>query len=124
MASIKGRKLGRHILVDFFGVAPAKLRQRKPLMNVLCAALRKGGFNIIRQTGSHKFYGGGKGVTGFVLLAQSHAAFHTYPEYGYLALDIYSCGTHDPRPIVKAVQAYLSPKRVSRIYHQRGLRIS
>ena len=123
MASLKGKKLGRHVLVDFFGVAPAKLRQRKTLMNVLCSALRKEDFSIIERTGSHKFQGGGQGVTGFVLLAQSHAAFHTYPEYGYLALDIYSCGTHDPRPIVKAVQTFLSPKKVSRIFHRRGVRV-
>ena len=46
MASIKRTRLGRHILVDFFGVGSKKLQDRKRLMEVLRSALKKGGFNI------------------------------------------------------------------------------
>lgn len=120
MASIKRTRLGRHILIDFFGVNAKKLRDRNKLMGVLRNALRKSGFTIIKEAGSHKFKGGGKGVTGFILLAQSHAAFHSYPEYGYIALDIYSCGSHDPEPIVEFIQKHLQPKRTSRFFHRRG----
>jgi S-adenosylmethionine decarboxylase len=116
----KHRMQGEHLLVDFFGVAKEKLRDRKKLMGVLCAALKKNGFSIIRKTGSHKFEGGGQGVTGFVLLAQSHAAFHSYPEWGYIALDIYSCGGYDPGPIARAMEEHLDPKKVRRIFQRRG----
>ena len=92
-------------------------------MRVLCSALKEAGFHILRKTGSYQFEKGGQGVTGFVLLAESHAAFHSYPEWGYMALDIYSCGRHDPRPIAKIVQAYLCPKKVVRIFRKRGLRV-
>ncbi|MBF0571174.1 MAG: adenosylmethionine decarboxylase [Candidatus Omnitrophica bacterium] len=111
---------GRHLLVDFFGVDEDKLRNRRELMRILCSALRDAGFNILRKTGSHKFEGGGEGVTGFVLLSESHAAFHSYPECRYLALDIYSCGRHDPEPIAKAVRQYLCPKKVKTVYQKRG----
>ena len=113
-------KLGKHLLADFFGVEALKLQNRQKLMEVLCCALRKGGFHIIRETGSHKFQSGGKGVTGFVLLAQSHAAFHSYPEYGYIALDIYSCGKYDPKLIVADMQKYLKPTKVRRFFCERG----
>lgn len=126
MASLSRRKsqLGRHILVDFFGVRPEKLRQKRKLMNVLCRALRKSGFNLIEQAMGHQFAGGGRGVTGFVLLAQSHAAFHSYPEYGYIAFDIYSCGTHDPRPVIQAMSHYLHPQKTHRFFHKRGLKVN
>ena len=93
-------------------------------MNVLRHAIKKGGFTIIKEAGSHKFKGGGQGVTGFILLSQSHAAFHSYPEYGYVAFDIYSCGSHDPEPIVKSIKKHLQPKRTSRFFHRRGTVIS
>ncbi len=123
MASIKRTRLGRHILIDFFGVDAKKLKDRNKLMAVLRHALKEGGFSIIREAGSHKFKGGGQGVTGFILLAQSHAAFHSYPEYGYIALDVYSCGSHDPKPIVKSIEKYLQPKKVSSLFHSRGTMI-
>ncbi len=91
-------------------------------MQILGSALKERGFNVIRQSDSHKFQGGGQGVTGFFMLAQSHAAFHSYPEYGYLALDIYSCGSHDPKPVAEAVKRFLQPRRVSRVFHRRGMR--
>ena len=89
-------------------------------MRVLCSSLKKNGFSIIRKTGSYKFEGGGQGVTGFVLLAQSHAAFHSYPEWNYIALDVYTCGGFDPEPIVSAMERHLDPEKVRRIFQKRG----
>ncbi len=111
---------GKHLLVDFFGVAADKLRHRKQLMAVLCDALQKEGFNILTKTASHQFKGGGQGVTGFVLLCESHAAFHSYPEKGYIALDIYTCGHHQPVKIAKILEEYLRPSYVKRVMQKRG----
>ena len=116
----KHRMQGSHLLADFFGVAKEKLRDREKLMRVLCAALKKKGFSIKRKTGSYKFQGGGQGVTGFVLLAQSHAAFHSYPEWNYIALDVYSCGGYDPGPIAEAMEQYLRPRRMKIVFQKRG----
>ena len=111
---------GKHVLVDFYGVSAEKLRNRRALMVVLCRALRQAGFSILRKTGSHQFKNGGQGVTGFALLAESHAAFHSYPEKNYLALDIYTCGAHDPQYIANAIEAYLMPKATKRFMQKRG----
>lgn len=123
MAPVKKHSLrpepGRHLLVDFFGVAPRRLRDGKGMMEVLDRALRASRFDIIRRS-SHKFRGGGKGVTGIFILAQSHAAFHSYPESGYLALDVYTCGRHDPEPIARRLERFLRPRRVARLLHTRG----
>lgn len=112
---------GRHLLVDFFGVSPKRLRDRRGLMATLGAALKGHGFTIVQsRSGSHKFRGGGRGVTGFFLLAQSHAAFHSYPENGYLALDVYTCGRADPREIAAALKRFLKPKRSVASLRKRG----
>jgi S-adenosylmethionine decarboxylase len=112
---------GRHLLVDFFGVAPGRLRDRRGLMATLGAALKKSGFTIVRRrSGFHKFPSGGKGVTGFFLLAQSHAAFHSYPENGYLALDVYTCGEADPRRIADALKRFLKPRSAKTALRRRG----
>jgi S-adenosylmethionine decarboxylase len=111
---------GKHLLVDFFGVSPDKLRNRPKLMSVLCMALKKEGFNILRKTGSVQFKTGGKGITGFCLLSESHASFHSYPEYGYLALDIYSCGKPAPEAIAQAMEQFLLPLKKKKVLHNRG----
>jgi S-adenosylmethionine decarboxylase len=112
---------GRHLLVDFFGVDAPRLRDRAGMMKTLSAALRAAGFTIVRRrSGSHKFAGGGRGVTGFFLLAQSHAAFHSYPEHNYLALDVYTCGSADPKKISDALKRFLKPRRVTAALRRRG----
>jgi S-adenosylmethionine decarboxylase len=121
MASLKDiKETGLHILVDFFGVNAKMLRNREKIMLILRKALKKAGFKVIQEAGGHTFRSGGKGVTGFILLAQSHAAFHSYPEYNYMALDIYSCGGYDTKPIVKVIEDYLKPKKVVFFYCKRG----
>lgn len=49
---------------------------------------------VIGQPQWHVFPGPG-GITGLYLLSESHLSVHTFPEHGYLALNLYSCG---PRP--------------------------
>ena len=122
MADLKNRsKLGKHLLVDFFGVDREKLQDRIKLMKILRSALKEAGFRIIKEAGSHKFHEGGKGVTGFILLAESHAAFHSYPEYGYIAFDIYACGKHSPDSVAEKMEKHLSPAKVSHILYRRGV---
>ena len=115
--------LGSHLLVDFFGVDRKRLQGRSKLMEVLRSALKEAGFRMIKEAGSYKFNGGGKGVTGFILLAESHVAFHSYPEYEYMALDIYSCGKHNPKPIVDEMEKHLNPRKVTRIFYKRGIKL-
>lgn len=112
--------VGIHMLVDYFGVDPVKLRDERGLMQALGTAVRESGFTVIKEAGSHAFPGGGQGVTGFILLAQSHAAFHSYPEHGYLALDVYSCGKSDPERIARDMERYLVPEKTVRSFRERG----
>ena len=80
-------------------------------MRVLKEALALAGFHSIRSV-EHHFVERGAGFTGMVLLAESHAAVHTYPERKYLALDIFACGNVDPSSVIDALVSDLGPGAV------------
>jgi S-adenosylmethionine decarboxylase proenzyme len=66
----------------------------------------------------HRF--AGQGVTGVVLLAESHFALHSWPEHGYAAADFYTCGASDPARAVEVLAACLEAQRVDVMAVDRG----
>ncbi len=73
----------------------------------------------------HRFGGGGGGVTGVVLLAESHLAVHTWPELAAVTIDVYVCnvsGDNGARAeaLLAALEAAFRPQRVQRHRLQRG----
>ncbi|HST61568.1 MAG TPA: adenosylmethionine decarboxylase [Longimicrobium sp.] len=112
--------IGRHVLADLHGIPVTSLRDRGLLLATLREALTREGFHILRQV-SHSFPGEIAGATGVFLLGESHAAFHSYPEFEYLSVDIFSCGSADPAAAVAYVEAVLRPSRVHLSSHDRGL---
>ena len=61
------------------------------------------------------------GVTGTVLLAESHLAIHTWPERDFAAIDIFMCGSCDPYEAVKTLKEALKPEYVQLNEARRGL---
>ena len=55
-------------------------------------------------------FGVGQGVTGVVLLAESHISVHTWPELGYAALDIFMCGRADPHQALAVIETGFLPQ--------------
>ena len=102
----------RHLLADLSGIAEERLRDSDGIMDRLEDALTRAGFHVVKLV-SHKFDGGGEGFTGVVILSESHAVIHTYPEFGYLAFDLYSCGPVDPCAPLKELEAELKPEKVT-----------
>jgi S-adenosylmethionine decarboxylase len=111
--------IGKHVFADIYGVAPALLRDEKKLMAIMSQALHQCHFTVINRL-SFTFSGGGFGVTGIFLLSESHAAFHTYPEIPYIALDIFSCGTSDPEEALAILLETLHPEHVTQKVERRG----
>jgi S-adenosylmethionine decarboxylase len=114
--------VGTHHLAEFYGVDARTLQDESLLMTTLGAALDAAGFHVL-QSSSYRFSAGGFGVTGFFLLSESHLAFHSYPEYAYLALDLFSCGSAQPEQVLGDLRAALAPSSVEVSKHQRGQRI-
>ena len=86
--------IGRHLLIDFHEVSAERLDDAELLSRLLAEAARRGGLTPLGPPVLHRFEGGG--LTGYLLLSESHIAVHTYPELGFAALDIFACGAGDP----------------------------
>ncbi|MEJ2415509.1 MAG: adenosylmethionine decarboxylase [Exilibacterium sp.] len=67
-----------------------------------------------RVLGAHFHpFGQGLGVTGVLILAESHMSVHTWPEYNYAAFDIFMCGDCQPEIAAERIAAYDSRARTS-----------
>lgn len=80
---------GRHLILDLYDCDPGILDDYDLLQELLQTALLMANATILRIIGE-KFKP--QGVTLLALLAESHASIHTWPEIGYAALDLYTCG--------------------------------
>jgi S-adenosylmethionine decarboxylase len=80
---------GRHLILDLYDCDPGILDDYEELQRLLEASLVLAKANILRIIGE-KFKP--QGVTLLALLAESHASVHTWPEIGYCAIDLYTCG--------------------------------
>jgi S-adenosylmethionine decarboxylase len=85
---------GTHLLADFEGVAPMLLSDAAAIEDVLRQAALAAGARILH--GHFHTFGAGGGVTGVLLLAESHISIHTWPEDGFAALEIFMCGAARP----------------------------
>ncbi|KHL74524.1 S-adenosylmethionine decarboxylase [Pseudomonas putida] len=85
---------GYHTIWDITGASAKLLSNDKALHRFFLAALQASGFTIISDM-VHKFSSNGEGVTGIFLLSESHLSYHTYPERGYISIDVYTCGKNN-----------------------------
>jgi len=86
--------LGRHILCEAYGCDPEVLNDRKVVEQIMVDAALLAGAEV-REVAFHKF--SPQGVSGVVVISESHLAIHTWPELGYAAIDVFTCGsTVDP----------------------------
>jgi spermidine synthase len=81
--------LGRHILVEFFGCSPEVMNDVSKIETSMVDAADKAGATVINST-FHYF--SPYGVSGVVVIQESHLAIHTWPEYQYAAVDLFTCG--------------------------------
>ena len=80
--------LGLHILMEFYDCSPTVLDDDKLLEELMIEAAEKASATIIKSV-FHKF--SPQGVTGVVVVAESHLAIHTWPEKQYAAVDFFTC---------------------------------
>jgi S-adenosylmethionine decarboxylase len=80
---------GRHLILDLYGCDQQLLDDYDALQGLMESALQMSNATILRIIGE-KFKP--QGVTLLALLAESHCSIHTWPEIGYAAVDLYTCG--------------------------------
>lgn len=111
--------LGRQILVEFYDCDQSRLNDVSFIEQALLHGTRESGATIISHN-FHKF--SPYGVSGVVVIAESHVAIHTWPEYRYAAVDIFTCGdTIDPWNIQEILKEQFDSGNVSSMEMKRGL---
>lgn len=111
--------LGRQILVEFYDCDKEVLNDVVAIRDAMMEGTRRSGATIVTDT-FHAF--SPHGVSGVVVIAESHVTIHTWPEYGYAAVDVFTCGeTINPWVIQKHLEESFDSKKVSSMEMKRGL---
>jgi S-adenosylmethionine decarboxylase len=83
--------VGKHCILELYACDSARLDDEAFLRDTITAAAKRAGATLLNLI-THRF--DPQGVTGLALLAESHISIHTWPESGYAAVDVFTCGDH------------------------------
>lgn len=110
------RFAGTHLLVDLWDAT--NLDSPEEIDRVLREAAIVAGATILHSHFHHFSPNGG--VSGVVVLAESHISIHTWPERNFAALDIFMCGACDPYTSIPVLQRFFKPERIVLDEQRRG----
>ncbi|WP_257352143.1 adenosylmethionine decarboxylase [Pseudalkalibacillus decolorationis] len=108
---------GQHIVIDAYGCREEILNNMDKLEELLTAAINSLGMEIISSK-FHLFQP--QGVTGTIVISTSHFSIHTWPENGYVAMDLYTCGNYDLWPQVENILKQINAEKVTLYEIKRG----
>jgi S-adenosylmethionine decarboxylase len=103
------RYAGTHLIIDLWGA------ERLDDLAHVEAALRDA-VTAARATLLHihlHHFTPNQGISGVVVLAESHISIHTWPENGYAALDVFMCGDAEPEATIPVLRAAFKPERLA-----------
>jgi len=114
--------LGKHLLLELKDCNKEVLNDLGFLKGTLLSAANESGAIVLGES-FHPF--NPQGISGVVIIAESHLSIHTWPEYGYAAADIFTCGNSvRPEKAAKVLIEKLGAKNHSVIEIQRGLLVT
>ena len=113
------KALGIHLLVELNGCDPKLLNDINIIKDIMLAAANESGVTVLGES-FHQF--SPQGVSGVILIAESHLSIHTWPEHGYAGADIFTCGTRvQPQKAAEVIIERLKPRTHSIIQMYRGM---
>ena len=111
--------LGRHLLLELFDCDSDAINNLGAVKSALVEAAKRAQATIVDVV-FHEF--NPFGVSGVVVIAESHLSIHTWPEYRYAAVDIFSCGEMlKPEVAASYLVEQFAAERTSVVEMQRGL---
>ncbi|HAA61673.1 MAG TPA: adenosylmethionine decarboxylase [Planctomycetaceae bacterium] len=112
--------LGRHLLVEMWD-CDSRIDDVETIGRAIDEAVVAIGATLV-QSHVHRY--SPQGVTGLAVLAESHLSLHSWPEYGYLAADVFTCGTLTiPRRAVAVFEKIFAPGRIEVQEIERGVQV-
>ncbi len=111
--------LGRHILAEFYGCNSNVLNNIELIEKMMVDAATECGATVVEKK-FHMF--NPYGVSGVVIISESHLAIHTWPELGYAAVDLFTCGEScDPKVAYEYLRKEFNAQSASYSELKRGL---
>jgi len=81
--------LGTHLLLEMWECSPEVLKDLDKVRDAMVQAANHAKATVV-EVAFHEF--NPFGISGMVIIAESHLSIHTWPEYGYAAVDVFTCG--------------------------------
>ncbi|ABM81016.1 adenosylmethionine decarboxylase [Hyperthermus butylicus] len=102
--------VGKHVYGNLYGVDEEKLWDEELLKDIVVEAARVANMNLV-DIKTWKFTGFHGGVSVIALVLESHISIHTWPDYGYATVDVYTCGANsDPWKAFNYIVLKLKPR--------------
>ena len=108
---------GNHYLIDMWDCL--FLENDNKIKELLISAAKAAGATVLHAHTHH--FGEGQGVSGLVVLAESHISVHTWPEQNFAAFDIFMCGNTNPDVSLVFLKNKFKPNKISVKKLKRGL---
>jgi len=113
------KPLGRHILAEIYGCEFDALNDVQNVQETMINAALEAGAEV-REYVFHKF--SPQGISGVVVISESHLTIHTWPELGYAAIDVFTCGDRvDPWDACNYLSEHFGAKYVKAHETKRGI---
>ncbi len=111
------QQFGRHYLIEMIGCDSEKIKFVKNVRKTMLCAAEKSKSTILKHF-FHQFKPAG--VTGILLIAESHLSIHTWPEKNYAAIDIFTCGKMNTETAIDEFKKGFNAKKVTYKIYPRG----
>ena len=111
------KSVGRHLILELWDCR--ELNSPDVIERALRESVEAAGAHLL-DIKIHTFHP--QGVTGVAVVSESHILIHTWPELGYAAVDVFTCGSNtDPSAVLPVVRRYFSPRRIQVMELRRGI---
>lgn len=111
--------IGKHVYGELYDCDTKILRNKRVLKNIVIEAAKIGNMTLL-DVKSWKI---GDGVSIVAIVLESHIAVHTWPEFSFATVDVYSCGEHTyPEAAFRYIATNLRAKKIIRGYVDRSYR--
>jgi S-adenosylmethionine decarboxylase len=118
--SSEDKIIGKHVFGNLYDLDEELLTDKDLLEKIVLEAVNIAKMNLV-EIKAWKFGGKKGGVSVIALVEESHIALHTWNEYKYATLDVYTCGEQsDPQAAFNYIVAQLQPRRYQMFYADRS----
>jgi len=115
------QRIGRHLILELWGCNSDSINSIETIERAITETIEACGATLL-DLRVYPFTP--QGVTGVAILSESHFMIHTWPEHGYAAVDVFTCGMHtDPAKAVPVLKRHFKPERVQVMEMNRGIMI-